>query len=126
MACWDWYGRDFLLRDALGRGAVLESETAARLPEGTVIDLPPHCGHDQRDCPPTPVVVGEPECCGTPMVHNSFTGLYECADAYFGLLDDGVLGGVPDLSDTDAMDPQQRELYDHWQSTRVSDVAVAA
>ncbi|MFG1872178.1 hypothetical protein [Micromonospora arborensis] len=61
----------------------------------------------------------EPGCCGTPMVRNSFTGQYECADAYFQLLDDGVLGGVPDLSDTDAMNDHQRDRYEHWKTTRI-------
>ncbi|MEU3452133.1 hypothetical protein ABZ671_00620 [Micromonospora sp. NPDC006766] len=123
-SCIDWYGRDFLVRDALARGGVLVSQTEARMLDGSVVDVPAHCGHDQADCPPTPVVAGEPVCCDEPMIHNSFTGLYECAEAYFHLLDDGVLGDPPDLSDTDVMDDYQRERYAHWKTTRISDAAV--
>lgn len=63
----------------------------------------------------------EPECCDTPMVHNSFTSEYECADAYFELLDDGVLGDIPDLADTDEMTGHQRERFEHWKASRRPD-----
>lgn len=69
--------------------------------------------------------MSEPECCGKPMVHNSFTEEFECADAYFELLDDGVLDEViADRSDADAMNDHQRERYEHWKSTRVPDAPV--
>ncbi|MFI7608486.1 hypothetical protein ACIBTV_25500 [Micromonospora sp. NPDC049366] len=65
---------------------------------------------------------GEPLCCDKPMVHNSFTGQWECADAYFELLDSGVLSeSIPDRSDTAAMDDHQRERFEHWLTNRIDD-----
>lgn len=63
----------------------------------------------------------EPMCCNTPMVHNSWTEEYECADAYFQLLDDGVLGDVAQRSNTDAMNDYQRGRYEHWLASRIPD-----
>lgn len=56
----------------------------------------------------------EPMCCGEPMVHNTWTGENECAEAYFRLLDDGVLGDVAQRSNISAMNDFQRGRYEHW------------
>jgi hypothetical protein len=57
------------------------------------------------------------------MVHNSATGEYECADAYFGLLDDGILGefGAGMCVEVDALTAHQRVLHEHWLAARVPD-----
>lgn len=52
-ACWSWFARDFLVRDALRAGAVIAG-TQARMPDGRLVDLPEPCGHDPLDCPPVP------------------------------------------------------------------------
>lgn len=66
--------------------------------------------------------MAEPRCCSTPMVHNSFTGQYECADAYFLLHDDGV---DPYLVDADDLDAGHRVALEHWKASRIDDEAVA-
>ncbi|MCW6003938.1 hypothetical protein K1W54_04980 [Micromonospora sp. CPCC 205371] len=73
-------------------------------------------------------MTAEPMCCGTPMVHNSWTEEYECADAYFRLLDDGVLDGTLALLavDDEHLTPYQRERYEHWRTVRVPDAARSA
>lgn len=64
----------------------------------------------------------EPMCCGTPMVHNSWTEEYECADAYFALLDNGVIGESATLMvDEDSLTDHERERYEHWRTSRVPD-----
>lgn len=73
------------------------------------------------------VAVPELECCGTPMVHNSFTGEYECADAYFLLVDEGALGepGYGDLDPgqlaDDDVPPSLLEALQHWRTSRRPD-----
>lgn len=69
----------------------------------------------------------EPTCCGEPMVHNSFMEEYECADAYFALLDDGVLadcGGRELRVDPEDMTPEQRDLHKHWLASFKADAEV--
>lgn len=58
----------------------------------------------------------EPTCCGVTMVHNSGTGQYECADAYFALVDDGVIWDYdpPALCDPENVSAEHRALYEHW------------
>lgn len=119
MACSGWLDREYLVRTAVGEGGELLSPTQARTPDGRLVEVPGPCAHPAVDCPPLGRT-GEPVCCDEPMIHNSFTGHYECADAYLRLLDDGVLGGVPELSDTDAMDDYQRERYEHWRTGTVA------
>lgn len=58
----------------------------------------------------------EPTCCGEPMVHNSGTGKYECAAAFFALVDDKVITDDGFLLQ-EALSPRDRDLYDHWQSS---------
>lgn len=78
--------------------------------------------------PTTTRLITEPECCNTSMIHNSATGQYECADAYFALADEGVIGDCGDLrmeatgngcacSNCRAW----RALYDHWQQSKRPD-----
>lgn len=68
--------------------------------------------------------MAEPECCKTPMVHNSFTGEYECAEAYFALVDDGVLddgcGELHHLAD-DEVPPDLVPTLHHWRASRRPD-----
>lgn len=66
-------------------------------------------------------ITGEPECCGTPMVHNSWSGEWECADAYFTLEDDGVIDWGVLLVDVGRLDRYQTERYFHWRGVRVPD-----
>ena len=63
----------------------------------------------------------EPMCCGTPMLHNSWTCEYECADAYFRLIDDGVLDtNLPFLTvEVEDLTTYQRERYEHWRAVRI-------
>lgn len=58
----------------------------------------------------------EPTCCDEPMVHNSGTGQYECADAYFALLDDNVIRDYdpPTLIDPETVSGEHRAMFDHW------------
>lgn len=60
----------------------------------------------------------EPMCCGEPMIHNSFTGEFECAEAYFTLLDDEV---ISDWSAgrvlLDGATDYHRERHAHWLSS---------
>jgi hypothetical protein len=62
-----------------------------------------------------------PTCCDEPMVSYCGDWAWECADAYFALLDDGVLyedgASPPNLRD-DATD-EQRQLYEHLLATRI-------
>jgi hypothetical protein len=68
--------------------------------------------------------------CGAPMVHNSFTGEWECADAYFTLLDEGALSAHKIQGESD-WSPQQltdrdvpRDLVEtlrHWRASRTPD-----
>lgn len=68
----------------------------------------------------------EPECCGVPMVHNSYTEEYECADAYFFLVDEGALGDpeAPHLSPDQirwALPTEQIDALRHWRQSRRPD-----
>jgi hypothetical protein len=73
-------------------------------------------------------LITEPECCNTPMVHNSYTGEWECADAYLALVDEGVIGDYGDLR-SEAVENgcacsncrAWRALYVHWQESRRPD-----
>jgi hypothetical protein len=66
----------------------------------------------------------EPTCCGVPMVHNSFTGEYECADAYFLLVDEGALGEPghgdlnPELLTDEDVPPNLLAALQHWRASR--------
>lgn len=66
----------------------------------------------------------EPLCCGTPMVHNSWTGQYECADAYFTLVDDHCGGyewvALERLTAED-VGPDLADALAHWRGSRISD-----
>lgn len=63
----------------------------------------------------------EPVCCGERMVR--YPGVsWECAAAYFGLKDDGViddLGFSPPVLYDDRATPEQRELHQHLLATRI-------
>jgi hypothetical protein len=75
----------------------------------------------------------EPMHCGQPMVHNSFTGEYECADAYFTLLDEGALSATREAWKMREQDWSPEQLSDrdvpshlldilrHWRASRISD-----
>lgn len=50
--------------------------------------------------------MGNPLCCGEPMVRNTWACRWECADAYFRLFDEGWDGGDPrDPDDLDVEVP---------------------
>jgi hypothetical protein len=57
------------------------------------------------------------------MVHNSFTGEYECADSYFYLVDEGVFTEGESFLRVavDRMAPDVRKHYEHWLAVRVPD-----
>lgn len=64
----------------------------------------------------------EPECCGAPMVHNTYREGFECADAFFYLEDEDLVTGLGELrtwavpvSDFD------RERHAHWRAMFVPD-----
>ena len=65
--------------------------------------------------------MAEPICCQTPMVHNSFTEQYECADAYFALHDDDI---DPYFADPNDLTEAQRSYLDHWLTSRIDDAEV--
>ncbi|ATO14671.1 hypothetical protein CO540_13230 [Micromonospora sp. WMMA2032] len=61
------------------------------------------------------------------MVHNSFTEQYECADAYFALLDDGVLSDCSPIGDDfAAMTEYQLDRYEHWRVSCTDDQTALA
>lgn len=52
------------------------------------------------------------------MIHNSWTSEYECADAYFTLIDEGVIStDWPVVDDPDALTPSHRAAYEHWRES---------
>ncbi|MCX5066617.1 hypothetical protein OOJ91_12085 [Micromonospora lupini] len=116
-ACDVWLRRDFLTRLVADQGGEWLSPTTSRT-SGGLVELPAPCDHPAEDCPPHPAA-SEPVCCGEPMVHNSWTGEYECAAAYFALVDGGVLGDTGLRLDMTDLDADQRALVEHWQSRRV-------
>jgi hypothetical protein len=63
----------------------------------------------------------EPMCCDEPMVHNSFTEEYECADAYFRLADEGWddLGLV--YVTAEDVGPELAPFLAHWRESRIPD-----
>ncbi|MEU7170376.1 hypothetical protein ABZ949_02645 [Micromonospora tulbaghiae] len=65
--------------------------------------------------------MNEPICCDTPMVHNSFTEQWECADAYFALHDDDI---DPYFADPTDLDVAQQAYLEHWRASRIDDAAV--
>jgi hypothetical protein len=64
----------------------------------------------------------EPICCGDPMIHNSFTGQYECSVAYLVLHDEGI---DPYLVDPADLEPAQRAQHAHWMASRRPDGVTA-
>jgi hypothetical protein len=73
---------------------------------------------------PHPPLTPEPLCCGDPMIHNSGTGMWECAAAYFDLTDSGAID--PDWSDRLIIPPEwttveEVEQYHHWRDTMTPD-----
>lgn len=63
-----------------------------------------------------------PDCCDTPMIHNSGGGEYVCADAFLGLLHDGAVDETGHLLiNPDRLNPHGREQHDHWQTSRIPD-----
>lgn len=70
----------------------------------------------------TLVLEAEPECCGEPMIHNSYSGQYECADAYFYLDGDGLLGDIGDLIEwRRPLTKFDRERHAHWKASFMAD-----
>ena len=63
------------------------------------------------------VVVAEPLCCGEPMVHNSFTGQYECAVAYFTLVDEGWGEGALARATEDEVGADLAPVLLHWRAS---------
>lgn len=62
---------------------------------------------------------GEPLCCGEPMIRNT-GGWYECADAYFWLDEERLLGDCGDLIEWRRELTQfDRDTYEHWKVVRV-------
>lgn len=59
----------------------------------------------------------EPECCGQPMVHNSGTGTYECADAFFALLDEGVIQDWDHPARVTDAPPAMVDVLEHWKAS---------
>jgi hypothetical protein len=68
----------------------------------------------------------EPECCGDPMVHNSWTGEWECAVAYFALADEGAAGDIIETLTPEDVGPDLVETLAHWRGSRVSDETIGA
>jgi hypothetical protein len=66
--------------------------------------------------------MAEPMCCDTPMVHNSWAEAYECADAYFTLVDEGYGEGVIETLRVDDIEPGLADTLGHWRASRRSDV----
>jgi hypothetical protein len=64
--------------------------------------------------------MADPLCCAAPMVHNSFLQQWECADAYFELLDDDVIASTGfgpyalRVERVDQLAARHRERYEHW------------
>lgn len=57
----------------------------------------------------------EPTCCGEPMIHNSFTSEYECAEAYFTLVDEEVITDwSPRHHNPSELPGWLQEHYEHW------------
>lgn len=74
------------------------------------------------NAPSGSVVEQPPLCCGEAMVHNSFTGMYECADAYFWLDSEGLLGDCGDLVEwRRPLTEFDRERYAHWWESWIDD-----
>ena len=65
-------------------------------------------------------VAPEPLCCREPMVHNSWTCEYECADAYFALVDEYGAECVPFLAERD-VSAEMLPTFRHWRESMVSD-----
>ena len=59
-------------------------------------------------------------CDGT-MVHNSWSGEWECAGAFFALNDNGVLADGFLVGDEDDLGEWDRRFLDHWRTHRVPD-----
>lgn len=63
----------------------------------------------------------DPLCCGIPMVHNSWTGEFACADAYFYLVDEVGPNEVLCFMARDQIPAEYREAWDHWRASFVPD-----
>lgn len=67
-------------------------------------------------------LVTEPLCCGEAMVHNSWREGFECADAFFYLEDEGILGDCGELREwVRPLADFDRERYAHWRVVFVPD-----
>lgn len=66
----------------------------------------------------TALVNPDPECCVEPMVHNTFTGEFECLQAYTVLHDHGV---DPYLVDPRDLPLRLQGEWEHWNGSRQSD-----
>jgi hypothetical protein len=62
----------------------------------------------------------EPSCCNTSMVHNSWNGEWECASAYFALVDehDWIAEGMLELVEADEVSVTVRDDLAHWRASR--------
>lgn len=73
--------------------------------------------------------MAEPECCNTPMVHNSWTDEWECADAYFALVDAGVFSDGESFEHSGSWTVREfvalRKLHEHWRTSFVPDQFVS-
>jgi hypothetical protein len=60
-----------------------------------------------------------PECCNEPMVHNTATGAYECADAYFALVDEqpGLADVMLELVEDGEVPAGLVETLRHWRAS---------
>jgi hypothetical protein len=67
-----------------------------------------------------------PKCCGEPMVHNSWTGEWECAVAYFALVDEGDAEDIIGALTPEDVGPDLAETLAHWRGSRVSDETIGA
>lgn len=65
--------------------------------------------------------MSEPRCCGEPMVHNSFTNMYECASAYFALADEGFDEGVLTRTTAEDVGGVLAPTLAHWRASWIPD-----
>ena len=52
------------------------------------------------------------------MVHNSWTQEYECADAFFALVDEGFGEGTLERVTADEVGPELAPTLEHWRQSR--------
>lgn len=70
-----------------------------------------------------PDSITEPKCCDDPMVRNS-VGRYECATAFFALIDEGIVEGLLDGLTADDVPAHLATTLTHWRESWVSDELV--